>query len=139
MKFRVRSFREEPEINFIPWIDVLLVILIFLIITTTYTKKSELQINLPTAEASKQPEHAQQIDVAIDSNANYVINKTPVAFNNREGFAQALKKAAGSMRDPVVVISADAKASHQSVIHVMEAAQFAGYGKITFSTDPTHP
>ena len=70
MKFRVRSFREEPEINFIPLIDVLLVILIFLIITTTYTKKSELQINLPTAEASKQPEHAQQIDVAIDSNAN---------------------------------------------------------------------
>ena len=133
MKFRTRAFREEPEINFIPLIDVLLVILIFLIITTTYTKQSELQINLPTADASKTPERADQIDIAIDAGGHYVVKKTGVTYSTREAFADELKRAAGELKDPVIVISADAQASHQSVIRVMEAAQFAGYGKITFT------
>ena len=64
MRLRPRAFREEPEINFIPLIDVLLVILIFLMVTTTYSRYAELQINLPTAEAERQPERADQIDVA---------------------------------------------------------------------------
>jgi biopolymer transport protein ExbD len=133
MKFRTRAFREEPEINFIPLIDVLLVILIFLIITTTYTKQSELQINLPTADASKAPERVDQIDIAIDAGGQYVVKKTVVTYSTREAFADELKRAAGELKDPVIVISADAQASHQSVIRVMEAAQFAGYGKITFT------
>ena len=133
MKFRTRAFREEPEINFIPLIDVLLVILIFLIITTTYTKQSELQINLPTAESSKPPERVEQIDIAIDTSGAYVVNKTGVTYSTRDALAAELKRAAGEMKDPVIVISADAQASHQSVIRVMEAAQFAGYGKITFT------
>lgn len=133
MKFRTRAFREEPEINFIPLIDVLLVILIFLIITTTYTKQSELQINLPTADASKAPERVDQIDIAIDTGGNYVVKKSVVTYSTREAFADELKRAAGELKDPVIVISADAQASHQSVIRVMEAAQFAGYGKITFT------
>jgi len=133
MKFRTRAFREEPEINFIPLIDVLLVILIFLIITTTYTKQSELQINLPTADATKAPERVDQIDIAIDAGGQYVVKKTVVTYSTREAFADELKRAAGELKDPVIVISADAQASHQSVIRVMEAAQFAGYGKITFT------
>ena len=133
MKFRTRAFREEPEINFIPLIDVLLVILICLIITTTYTKQSELQINLPTADASKPPERVDQIDIAIDANGQYVVNKTAVTYSTRDALASELKRAAGEIKDPVVVISADAQASHQSVIRVMEAAQFAGYGKVTFT------
>ena len=133
MKFRTHSFREEPEINFIPLIDVLLVILIFLIITTTYTKQAELQINLPTAESSKPPERTDQIDIAVDANGKYVINKTSLTFSTREAFAAELKRAAGATKDPVITISADAQASHQSVIRVMEAAQFAGYGKIAFT------
>ena len=133
MKFRTHAFREPPEINFIPLIDVLLVILIFLIITTTYTKQSELQINLPTAESSKPPERVDQIDIAVDANGKYVINKTALTFSTREAFAAELKRAAGETKDPVITISADAQASHQSVIRVMEAAQFAGYGKIAFT------
>ena len=133
MKFRTHSFREEPEINFIPLIDVLLVILIFLIITTTYTKQNELQINLPTAESSRPAERVDQIDIAVDSSGKYVINKTAHTFSTREAFAAELKRAAGETKDPVITISADAQASHQSVIRVMEAAQFAGYGKIAFT------
>ena len=133
MRFRPRAFREEPEINFIPLIDVLLVILIFLMVTTTYSRFSELQINLPTAESAKPPERLDQIDIAVDAKGNYAVNKTAISNASRDRLMQELKRAAGSMKDPVIVISADADASHQSVIRVMEAAQAAGYGKITFT------
>jgi biopolymer transport protein ExbD len=133
MRFRARAHREEPEINFIPLIDVLLVILIFLMVTTTYSRFSELQINLPTAEANKPPERLDQIDVGVDAKGNYAINKNGIANASRERLVQELRRAAGSMKDPVIVISADADASHQSVVRVMEAAQAAGYGKITFT------
>jgi len=133
MKFRPRAFREEPEINFIPLIDVLLVILIFLIVTTTYTKRTELQINLPTAEAGKPPERIDQIDIEVDAQGKYAINKRGVAYGGKDSFARELRRAAGDMKDPVIVISADANASHQAVVRVMEAAQAGGYGKITFT------
>ena len=134
MKFRTRAFREEPEINFIPLIDVLLVILIFLMVTTTYSRFAELQINLPTAEAERPPERPAQIDVAVDAKGNYSINKAPVTATNAGMLSDALKRAAGDMKEPVVVINADANAAHQSVVRVMEAAQMAGYPKITFTT-----
>ncbi|MBX9810462.1 MAG: biopolymer transporter ExbD [Burkholderiales bacterium] len=134
MRFHSRSFREDPEINFIPLIDVLLVILIFLMVTTTYSRFAELQINLPTAEAGTPPERIEQIDVAVDVQGKYMVNKAPVAFNGPEAFSQELRRVAGGMKEPVIVISADANAPHQSVINVMEAARIAGYGKITFTT-----
>jgi biopolymer transport protein ExbD len=134
MRFRSRTIREEPEINFIPLIDVLLVILIFLMVTTTYSRFAELQINLPTAEAQQPPERTEQIDVAVDAKGNYTINKAAVPANNAAALGAALKNAAGDMKDPVVVINADANAAHQSVVRVMEAAQLAGYAKITFTT-----
>lgn len=134
MRFRPRAFREEPEINFIPLIDVLLVILIFLMVTTTYSRFAELQINLPSADAAKPPERPEQIDIAVDSQGRYAVNKNGVNFQNATAFSRELQKAAGGMKDPVIVISADAKAPHQAVINVMEAARIAGYGKITFTT-----
>jgi len=134
MRFRPRAFREEPEINFIPLIDVLLVILIFLMVTTTYSRFAELQINLPTADASKQQESRDQIDIAVDAQGRYSINHTPVTFGGATAFSEALRRAAGDTKDPVIVISADANSPHQSVINVMEAARIAGYGRITFTT-----
>ena len=134
MRFRFRAYREEPEINFIPLIDVLLVILIFLMVTTTYSRFAELHINLPTADASKAPERPEQIDVGVDAQGKYMINKASVAFQGTEAFSQELKRAGGNMKEPVIVISADANAPHQSVINIMEAARISGYGKITFTT-----
>lgn len=134
MRLRSRAFREEPEINFIPLIDVLLVILIFLMVTTTYSRFAELQINLPTADAAKPPERPAQVDVAVDAKGNYTINKAAAAGGNAAALSQALKSAAGDLKDPVIVINADANASHQSVVRVMEAAQLAGFPKITFTT-----
>lgn len=132
MRSRQR-FRDEPEINFIPLIDVLLVILIFLMVTTTYSRYAELQINLPTADAPKPPERTDQVEIAIDAKGLYSIAREPVSAPTREGIAQDLKRAAAGMKDPVIVITADAAATHQSVIRVMEAAQVAGYGRITFT------
>ncbi len=134
MNFRPRAFREEPEINFIPLIDVLLVILIFLMVTTTYSRFAELQINLPTAEAEKSEDRPNQIDVAVDPQGRYSVNRTPVTFAGPAAFSAELKRAGGDTKDPVVVINADANAPHQSVINIMEAARMAGYGKITFTT-----
>jgi len=134
MNFRPARHRDEPEINLIALIDVLLVILIFLMVTTTYSRYSELQINLPTADASKPEERPNQINVAVDSAGNYTVNKTPVPFRNPDSFGEELKRAAGGTPDPVIVVNADAAATHQSVINIMEAARIAGYSRITFTT-----
>ncbi len=134
MRFRPRAFREDPEINFIPLIDVLLVILIFLMVTTTYSRYAELQINLPTAEAERQPERLDQIDIGVDTQGNYSINRRALVVNGPIPLSQEMRKVGAGMKEPVVVISADARAPHQAVINVMEAARMAGYGKITFTT-----
>ena len=134
MRFRPRAYREEPEINFIPLIDVLLVILIFLMVTTTYSRYAELQINLPTADADRQQDRLDQVDVAVDVQGRYSINRSPIAFSGAASFSAELRRAAGSVKDPVIVITADANAPHQSVINVMEAARLAGYARLTFTT-----
>jgi biopolymer transport protein ExbD len=134
VNFRVGSQKEEPEINLIPLIDVLLVILIFLMVTTTYSRFAELQINLPTADANKPEERPNQITVAVDSQGKYVVNKSAVPFRSSDSFAEELKRAAGGTPDPVIIINADAAATHQSVINIMESARIAGFSRITFTT-----
>lgn len=134
MNFRPARHREEPEINLIALIDVLLVILIFLMVTTTYSRFAELQINLPTADANKPEERPNQINVAVDGQGKYVVNKSTVPFRSSDNFAGELKRAANGAPDPVIIINADAAATHQSVINIMEAARIAGYSRITFTT-----
>ncbi len=134
MDFRRGRPRDEPDINLVPFIDVLLVIVIFLAVTTTYSKYSELQINLPTADATKANERPEQITVAVTATGGYVVGRTPVTFSTPEGFGTELKRAAGGNADPMIVINADAKATHQSVIRVLEAARLAGFGRVTFAT-----
>ena len=134
MNFQRGRSREEPEINLIPMIDVLLVIIIFLMLTTTYAKFSGLEINLPTADASKQAEQPNEIDVAVTASGQVLINKSPLTAADVKTIAEALQRAAGSRSDPVIIINADAKATHQSVVDIMQAAQTAGYPHISFAT-----
>lgn len=134
MNFRRGQHRDEPEINLIPMIDVLLVILIFLMVTTTYAKFSELQINLPQAAGDPAKDKPAQINVAVDAAGNYQVNDTALNFANVASLSALLKKSAAGAADPVIVINADAKATHQSVINVMEAAREAGMARITFAT-----
>lgn len=134
MNFQRGRAKEEPEINLIPMIDVLLVILIFLMVTTTFSQIAELQINLPSADAEKQSQKANEITVAVDASGRYVVNRAPLANPDVEALSTALRRAAGDHPDPVIVINADAQASHQSVINVMEASRLAGYSRISFAT-----
>ena len=134
MNFQRGRSREEPEINLIPLIDVLLVIIIFLMLTTTYAKFSGLEINLPTADASKQAEQPNEIDVAVTASGQVLINKSPLTAADVKTIAEALQRAAGGRPDPVIIINADAKATHQSVVDIMQAAQTAGYPHISFAT-----
>lgn len=134
MNFQRGRSREEPEINLIPMIDVLLVILIFMMVTTSYAKYSELQINLPQAGGEAAASQVKPINVAIDATEHYAINDGEIRFTGVPVLADALKKAAGDQTDPVIVINADAKTPHQAVINVMEAARQAGFGRITFAT-----
>jgi len=130
-----RGKEKEPlEINLVPLIDVMMVILIFLMITTTYSKYTELQINLPTADAEKQRERPSEIAVLVNAQGQYVVNRNPVPFKSVEQLAEELRRAGGTLKDPVIVISADAAATHQAVIRVMEASRLAGLSQITFTT-----
>lgn len=138
MNFQRGWRRDEPEINLIPLIDLLLVIIIFLVITTTYARFAELQINLPEAEGETAKETPAQINVDVDAAGNYRLNGTVVAFRGVDGLRQSLLEVAGGQQDPIVVISADARATHQSVIHVMDAARRAGFNRVTFVTQ-TNP
>ena len=134
MNFQRGKKRDDPEINLIPLIDVLLVILIFLMVTTTYARFSELKINLPTSGAEQTPTKPRQIEVTVDESGNYQIDDTTLAQASVDVLAQTLTRAAGSDTESVVVINADAKATHQSVINVMEAARQVGMSRITFAT-----
>ena len=134
MNFQRGKAKEPLEINLVPLIDVMMVILIFLMITTTYSKYTELQINLPTADAEKQLERSNEITVLVNAQGQYVINRNAVAFRSVEQLAEELRRAGGTLKVPVVVISADAAATHQSVVRVMEASRLAGLSQITFTT-----
>jgi biopolymer transport protein ExbD len=137
MNFQRGRYREEPEINLIPMIDVLLVILIFLMITTTYSKFAGLEINLPTADAQAQKEQPNEVNVVVTAAGEVLINKVPLAGRDVESIVVGLRRAAGEAKEPVVIINADAKATHQSVIDVMQASQQAGLSHISFATQQT--
>lgn len=133
MNFR-RHPRDEPEINLIPFIDVLLVVLIFLMLSTTYSKFTELQVTLPTAEAEALKDRPAEIIVAVAADGRYAVDKQPVEGRSVEILTAALAGAAKGRKDPVVIVSADATAAHQSVINVMDAARRAGLPRLTFAT-----
>ena len=133
MNFRPRQ-KDEPEINLIPFIDVLLVILIFMMLTTTYSKFTELQLTLPVADAEQQRDHPKEVIVAVAADGRYAVNKAAVDGKGVDAVARALGQAAGAGRDSVVIISADATAPHQSVVTVMEAERRVGLSQITFAT-----
>ena len=133
MNFRKGLRRDEPEINLIAFIDVLLVILIFLMVTTTYSKYSALQITLPTADAEKLTTQPRTLSVAVDAQGHYAVNNRRLDLRSPEALAQELKLVANGDTETVVELHADALATHQSVINVLEAARLAGLPRLRFS------
>ena len=132
MKFH-REKSPEPEINLIPFIDILLVVVIFLMLSTTYSKFTELQLNLPVADAAAQQERPHEVVVSINSEGQFSVNRNLVNTRDVQGLSQALARATQSIDSPMIIISADAQASHQSVMMVMEAARRNGLNQLTFA------
>jgi biopolymer transport protein ExbD len=133
MKFTRRP-PEEPEINLIPFIDVLLVVLIFLMLSTTYSRFTELQVNLPSADAEKLKDRPAEVIVAVSNDGRYAVNRKPVDGRSVELLTAEIAAAAGGRNDVVVIVSADALAAHQSVINVLDAARRAGLSRLTFAS-----
>ena len=137
MNFQRGRQHEDPEINLIPMIDVLLVILIFLMITTTYSKYAGLEINLPTADAQQAQDQPNEINVIVSDQGEVMVNRSAVGARDVGAISLALRRAmvgGNAAKEAVVIISADAKTSHQSVVDVMQAAQQAGLSHISFAT-----
>ena len=136
MNFRGRSAnREDPEMNMVPMIDVMMVIIIFLMLTTTYSKFAELQINLPRADAEKQQERSNEIVVAVTAQGQYQINRRALSFTSMAALVDAMRRAGEGMKQPVVLINADNNATHQAVVRLMDAARQAGYGQVAFAVE----
>jgi len=133
MRFRSSQRDEEPEINLIAFIDILLVILIFLMLSTTYSRFTELQITLPTANAEQLQERPREIVVSVSAEGRYAIDRQPVDGRDVETLTTLLTNAAQGRADSVVIVSADATAPHQTVINVLDAARRAGLAKLTFA------
>ena len=125
---------EEPEINLIPFIDVLLVILIFLMMSTTYSKFTELAISLPVADADKARDRPGEIIVSVAADGRYAVNRKAVDGRSVDLLAVELRGAAAGSADAIVIVSADATAAHQSVINVIDAARRAGLVRLAFAT-----
>ena len=137
MNFRPRNAPPEPEINLIPFIDVLLVVLIFLMLTTTWSRLTEIHLKLPEADGSPSSERPDQIVLTITGQGQYAVNKSPVGSRSVLSLVAVLTPL--THKDTMLVISADAAASHQSVVHAMEAARRSGLSKITFAAQSATP
>jgi biopolymer transport protein ExbD len=134
MNFQRGKRHEDLEMNLVPLIDVLLVIIIFLVVSATFSRTSELQINLPTAQANVPQEKPLTIEVGVDASGQYVVNGKSLSDKSVAGIASALQTAANGGKEPTIIINADAKSTHQSVVDVMEASRTVGYTHITFAT-----
>ena len=133
MNFR-RKRPEEPEINLIPFIDVLLVVLIFLMLSTTYSKFTELQVTLPVANAEKASDRPREIVVSVAADGRYAVNRKAVDGRSVDLLAAELAAVAAGSNDMMLIISADATSAHQSIVNVMDAARRVGLSHLTFAT-----
>ncbi|MFY8085182.1 MAG: ExbD/TolR family protein [Rubrivivax sp.] len=133
MNFRRAAVTDEPEINLIPFIDVLLVVLIFLMLSTTYSRYTQLQVTLPTADAEKLKERPQELVVSVGSDGRYAVNRQPLDGRSVELLTARLVELSIGRPETVVVVTADALAAHQSVVNVLDAARRAGLARITFA------
>jgi biopolymer transport protein ExbD len=128
-----RTAPVEPEINLIPFIDVLLVVLIFLMISTTFTRYQELAITLPTANGAASQSEVKQIHIAVSRDGRFAINGKVTDRSQLSNNLNALSEDNAIQ----VNIDADAKAPHQAVMSALEAARDANLSNIVFSSQTT--
>jgi len=129
-----RSSAEDTEINVTALIDVVLVLLIFFMVSTTFIRESEINLTLPSASEEQPRREMKSIVVSVDRESNYSVNGERIQKPDIESIELALRKAGKGLDNPPVIISADANATHQSVINVLDAARRCGLMRVTFAT-----
>ncbi len=137
MNFKPRQPSPEPEINLVPFIDVLLVVMVFLMLTTSWSRLTELPIQLPQAETTASTPRPLQIVLTITAQGQFSVNQSPVGGSSMASLVAVLSPLA--QKESLLIIRADAAAQHQSVIHAMEAARRSGLSRITFEAQSALP
>lgn len=131
--------RDSPDINLTPLIDVVFLLLIFFMVSTTFSRESELSIELPEATAKPVEQEHEPIEIAIDSQGRYFVNNKPLVNTQIATLVQAIRSEAGDREAPPILINADAQTPHQAVVNVMDAAQQMGFLHLTFAARLTEP
>jgi biopolymer transport protein ExbD len=132
VKLRARH-RPSPELNLTPLIDVVFLLLIFFMVSTTFDKEARIRVDLPEAATRDEPVQEDALEITVDASGRFFVNQREVVNTEIETLKRAIDKTAGARRDLPVIINADARATHQAVIKVMDAASQLGFLHMTFA------
>jgi len=136
LRLSTRRNDEEPELNLIPLIDVIFVLIIFFVATTTFNQRSTMKLQLPTAQATAKAESGEPLNVIIDAQGHYFIGENEVLKSDVGSLKEAIVAVAGQDRSMPVILRADARTPHQSVITAMDALGQLGFVKLSIATTP---
>ncbi len=134
MKFKIRQ-EEELQIGLTPLIDVVFILLIFFMVTTTFDRSSELRIELPDATAQEKATQEETLEIAIDANGQFFVNQVRVVSSSPKALYLAISKVAGDNREMPVVLKADAKTPHQYVVTAMDTIGRLGMTRLSIATN----
>lgn len=133
MQFR-RQKNQEVSVNLTPLIDVVFLLLIFFMVSTSFTKETHLSLDLPEATGEESVVNTETLEVVISSTGNYAINGRSLVANNLDNLKKALSELSGGNTDTPLIITADANTPHQAVITAMDAAGQLGFAKLSLTT-----
>ena len=136
MKLKSRLDDSEPELNLIPLIDVIFVLIVFFVATTTFNQRSTMKLQLPTAQAVAKQDPGEPLNLIVDSQGRYFIGDNEVLRTDVQSLKEAIVAVAGQDRSMPVMLRADARTPHQSVITAMDALGQLGFVKLSIATTP---
>ena len=125
---------EDPDVNLTPMIDVVFLLLLFFMVSTSFIRESSLKVDLPEATGEAMLEQNKPIDIVIQADGQFLVNDVPLTVVSRETLSQVLQQVVGDQRDPHIIISADANAEYQHIVTAMDTAQQLGYSRLTLAT-----
>jgi len=128
---------EDPDVNLTPMIDVVFLLLLFFMVSTSFIRESSLKVNLPEATGEAMVEQDKPVDIVIQADGQFLVNEESLPVVSREILTTVLKRVVGERDDPHIIISADANAEYQHIVTAMDTAQQLGYTKLTLATRQT--
>lgn len=134
MRIDTARQRDEPEINLTSLIDVVFTLIIFFVVTTTFDKRSAIQVNLPKASAEEKAESPEALLVVVDAKGHYFVGANEVLKSDAESLREAILRVAGKDREQAVTLRADAMTPHQSVVTAMDVLGQLGFKRLSIAT-----